>query len=348
MVKSFFKKNNFFVLRFYFTLILKLGCKDTQAIMFAQWFPAKVVPKHLAADYQQFGVRLDPLKRTNHCSALVLENLHSYLQTHPSDPLFDYIPEFSSVVACDEMLCMLMPEVNAPFTTRRFLKGRNLNAERMLADSLANVTKQLAVYYSSQNHASDSFLAIIDFSLQNVGIIKDELDNAHVQFVDLESFRVIDGGINTLLAYEDIIDGYSILRKEDVCPTRNSPENVNRRYKSSMVIMFAVLTMKAKYLSMHAELEKLQFEALLERPPISSAERNMYLLQFEEYYGVNLHSFLIAISDSNNEHLDIPLLLSPTSVDKNKHTRHDRDRERSAMSTALKNFQSTPNALRTA
>ena len=185
----------------------------------------------------------------------------------------------------------------------------------MLAASLANVTKRVAEYYASQTHARDSFITLIDFSLQNVGIALDVKGDAAVQFVDLESFHVADGKLGTLLTFEDIIDGYSILKAEDVDPCGTTVEEVHRRLKCSLITMFAVLSVKAKFLSTHPDLDLQEFESLLYRPPISFSERQTYISQFRELFGVDLQIFIRAIlEDNNSDCLCIPLKLTPGDV----------------------------------
>lgn len=301
---------------------------------------AKIYPKHSAKDYRGLGVRLDPLKRTNHCSSLLLKNLHSYLDSHPSDPFTQYIPSFSETTICSDMICMVMPEVDTPFTSAAFKAGRNLESERQLAASMANVTKRVAAFYASQTQpARDSFITLFDFSLQNVGIAVGVKGDAAVQFVDLESFHVADGGIGTLLAFEDVIDGYSILRTDDVDPSEYSIEEVHKKFKCSTVVMFAVLSVKALFLSRHPDLDLHAFEILLYRPPISDSEQAMYIGQFKDLFGVDLNCFLSAITNDSCMNLDYNLLLTPETFPLTGPTlRLDRQKERHSMSTALSKF----------
>jgi hypothetical protein len=186
---------------------------------------------------------------------------------------------------------MLLPFVDVPFSLKCRDCGRHFDKEQALAISLAGLVPKLAEYYLHVG-PNKPFLALLDFSLMNIGI---DQKTKHVQFIDLESFEVIDGSEGTFMIGENVIDGHHILTAELLDSARHPLETIHRRLQMSTVVMLMILAVKALQTSKDKTLDNDKFTNVMRRPPISALEVRTFVTDFNTLFNVDMRGILKAI-----------------------------------------------------
>jgi len=284
-----------------------------------------------AAAMRYAGVIHGAYPSTNPSPVHNIQALHTYLASNCSDPLKDYIPGFSSVFLAGSSMCMLLPYVSVPFSIHCRDKGRQLDNEGFVASSLACVVQKLALYYLHVG-PDKPFLAMLDFSLMNIGI---HPKTKHIQFIDLESFEVIDGCEGTFMVGENVINGYHILTEEMLDCTKHSTTTVHRRLQMSTILMFMIMAVKANRVSQLDTLSKEDFTDTLRRPAISQVEVQEFVNEFCTVFNVDMRSILKGIERGTlcdpNTALNITDNCMPTTTQTRKH-------EHAVLNRVLKRF----------
>mgnify|MGYP007047344789 CR=1 FL=1 len=284
-----------------------------------------------AASMRYAGVVHGIYPRSNPSPAHNIDALHTYLASSTCDPLKDYIPTFSSVFLSGSSMCMILPYVHVPFSIRCCKKGRQREFELSVANSLASVVQKLALYYLHIG-PNKPFLALLDFSLMNIGI---DVETQQIQFIDLESFEVIDGCEGTFMVGENVINGYHILTEDMLDCTKHSTATVHRRLQLSTILMFMIMAVKASKVSQSETISKEDFMNSLRRPAVSDDDIKFFVGEFCRLFDVDMLSILKAVENGSPCDPSMPLNLldncQPT-------TGHRRKQEHVKLNRVLKRF----------
>lgn len=252
--------------------------------------------------------------KTTESPKLTLESLGSYFKTKGSDPMLRYIPPFTEAVLCEGNLCMLLREVENPFSGRSFGTGRSLPVEEAVGLQLACLAEHWAYYCAAKLDEDKPFLGIADFSLQNFGLD----DNGMLTFLDLDNIFVMDGSLGTFAATLNVFNGYAILSSRDVDLKEESVLFVHRQFKVSMIIMFVILAKKALWLSKHPNIDYKTYCSKLDRPKISTDEQKEALDWYKTQFGVSLVPYLKSIYSGVNRSTTVPEPKMPLAESKER------------------------------
>ena len=227
------------------------------------------VPAGLCLDALPDGKQWSPARQIN--------DLRKHLSEFPA--LAPAFPEFSRVQnSVSGVPCMLLDKVSVPYTLHA-KKYPDKAGERDVVAGLASFVVQLLAEYQAR---PSPFLYMLDFSLMNVGTAKSKL----LQFVDLESWLVADGGYGTFYASEFSIPGFGIYKPHELqVDSENSVGIVHARLKYSTLSQMAIMAVRAHECCNRDSSCDFDWRELLGRSEYTLWDARWYLMRFEKLFG---------------------------------------------------------------